>query len=151
MILIGNGKAFVYVTDIIYPKMPQFVLISRGDFVKGVYIDFVSCKEDYKIHLEKSKEVVRFISSFFANKGQGCTVSINDNLHIEVIYKIPRNRPQLINQLRKKFRESVVQFCEENDFVEIYYESSCCKDYRLTKPFQYFYTEKSVLDINGEL
>lgn len=110
--------------------------------------DFFWCQESYKNHLEHSKNVITATSRYFAEQGQGCTVSINDNLQIEIQYKIPRADLTKISELRESFMDNVISFAQKNDFILLSSESITYNDYRLKEPYQTFFTEKVILDID---
>ena len=104
-------------------------------------------RDHYKEHLSCCKTLTDTIAAYLSNNGYGCTVFINDNLQIEILYNIPRGGPEPVPTLRIGFYELLGEFCQENGLVEVVEESCVKKDFCLPKPYMNFYTERVVLDV----
>lgn len=100
----------------------------------------------YKQHLHWSNELTKRISTFFAEKGQGCTVLINENLQIEIEYMPPRDGRTPISTLIKDFHLNVSELCDKNILQCIYEKSEIYDDYLLPEEYSTFYVEKVILD-----
>lgn len=104
-------------------------------------------RNHYREHLEWCKVLTDSIAAFMSDNGFGCTVFVNDNLQIEVLYNIPRGGIEPVSELRLNFYNCLSAFCKENDLVEVMEESVIKKDFCMPKDYINFYTERVVLDV----
>lgn len=104
-------------------------------------------RNHYREHLEWCKTLTDNIAAYMSDNGFGCTVFINDNLQIEVIYNIPRGGPESVPDLRVAFYKTLMKFICKNGFVKVLEESTLKKDFCMPEPYVNFYTERVVLDV----
>lgn len=104
-------------------------------------------RDSYRDHLELCKILTDSIANYMSDNGFGCTVFVNDNLQIEVVYNIPRGGPKPVPILRDGFYGSLMAFCEINNLAWVFEESIVKKDYCLPKEYMTFYSERVVLDV----
>lgn len=104
-------------------------------------------RDSYRDHLELCKVLTDNIANYMSDNGFGCTVFVNDNLQIEVVYNIPRGGPGPISTLRIGFYNLLKAYCKENELEWVYEESIVKKDYCLPKEYMTFYSERVVLDV----
>ena len=104
-------------------------------------------RNHYREHLEWCKTLTDQIAAYMSDNGFGCTVFVNDNLQIEVLYNIPRGGPEPVPAFRESFYDTLLRFCDENGLVEVVEESVIKKDFCLPEEYMNFYRERVVLDV----